>query len=429
LVCATENNKKKRVVDSSLIKKKEIYLVKKISPPVSKSHMQRLLAAALMAKGITTIQNPGHSDDDKAAMGIVEALGGHLAYLEDGALEVKGSELDHGGTLEAGESGLSSRMFLTIASQSKETYILTGSGSLLERSFAGIMDIYRKGQVSFSMNQDKLPISFRGPLRSGFYDLDGSFSSQFISGLLMTLPVLKGDSEVKIKNPSSMGYLAMTLNVMESFGIQFTQTDNYHKIIIPGEQNYVAQRMTTEGDWSGGAFLLIAQYLGLFAEISGLSLESIQPDSNMISLLKPFGINHTSTDSRLKLWGELSSSLKLDLTHTPDLFPPLVLLALFSDGEHRFSGVHRLRGKESDRAYVMAGELAKAGAVLSVDQDDLVVLGKPQWKEALLNPHGDHRMAMLFGLIDALISPKITVENPECVSKSFPHFWDIINPS
>jgi 3-phosphoshikimate 1-carboxyvinyltransferase len=252
----------------------------------------------------------------------------------------------------------------------------------------------------------------------------------------MTLPVVgmgpnetSVQSTVTIANPKSKGYLQMTLDVMKAYGIQFQASDDLTHITIPSGQNYTAQTITPEADWSGGAFLLTAQYLGVFESVLGLKRDSIQPDAQIVEMLERHGLevhedDNFSDPTEMTMSGKLKGPLRLDLTQTPDLFPPLVLLALFSEGEHRFSGVHRLRGKESDRAYVMANELAKAGAALSVEGDELVVLGMPNWRDALLNPHGDHRMAMLFGLINSLVPESITTQNPECVAKSFPHFWD-----
>ncbi len=416
---------------------------KKAIPPISKSHMQRILAASLMASETSEIKNPGVSEDDLAAVTIIESLGaktqwskpiGNSPDLEQ-VLRVTGSPELKAGTLNAGESGLSSRMFSVVVSQSPKTVEITGRGTLLNRSFEPLSEIFHQGGVQWSSNHNKLPMEITGPLRAGDYAVDGSFSSQFISGLLMTLPVLEGTinqiSTVRIHNPKSRGYLDMTLEVMRKFGIQVEARKDLTEISIPTAQKYTAQNIIPEADWSGGAFLLIAQYLGIFESVVGLRRDSIQPDAQVLEMLERHGlevheVHNPSGPTEMRMSGTLKGPLCLDLTQTPDLFPPLVLLALFSKGEHRFSGVHRLRGKESDRAYVMANELAKAGAALSVEEDELVVLGMPNWRDALLDSHGDHRMAMLFGLINSLVDPTITTENPECVAKSFPHFWELL---
>lgn len=408
--------------------------------------MQRILAASLMARGTSEICNPGVSEDDLAAIAIIESLGAKTQWNKsvgtspdlEQVLRVTGSPELKAGILNAGESGLSSRMFSVVVSQSDQTHRMTGRGTLLERSFEPLSEIFDQGGVQWSSNDRKLPLEITGPLTAGDYSVDGSFSSQFISGLLMTLPVvgtgpneISGQSTVTIANPKSKGYLQMTLDVMKAYGIQFQASDDLTRIAIPSGQHYTAQTITPEADWSGGAFLIIAQYLGVFKSVMGLRTDSIQPDAQVAEMLKKHGLRvhegfNESGQSEMTMSGELNGPLRLDLTQTPDLFPPLVLLALFSEGEHRFAGVHRLRGKESDRAYVMANELAKAGAALSVEGDELVVLGLPNWREAMLNPHGDHRMAMLFGLINSLVDPTLTTENPECVAKSFPHFWELL---
>lgn len=388
--------------------------------------MQRLLAAAWLAKGKTTLYNPGKSADDLAALKIIQEFGVKVTEGEDYIL-LDASEFRKPTSVFAGESGLSSRMFSVLISSLDYPITMQGEGTLLQRDFSPLREIFDAGKVEFTAHNNQLPITINGPIQPGTYYLDGSQSSQFITGLLMILPTLTGDSVVVVKNLKSIGYLAITLDVMKSFGVHIDRNEAFSEFTIRGNQRYLPTKVEVEADWSGGAFLLVAAALLKNMTVSGLSLNSVQPDILILEALQKVGYDALNTEHEIGFEEAQGKVLTLDLTHAPDLFPPAVLLCLFTHGHHRIKGVHRLPGKESDRGNVMIQELSKSGQSLWIENDELHIKGQSPWKEATLNPHGDHRMAMLFALAGKVSGVKLEVLDPQCVSKSFPNFWEVLD--
>ncbi len=398
----------------------------KIQAPPSKSYMQRLLAAAWLAKGKTTLFNPGKSADDLAALKIIQDLGVRVSVGEDFLL-LDASESHKPSSVFAGESGLSSRMFSVLLSSLDYPITIHGEGTLLQRDFSPLGEIFVAGKVEFTTHNNRIPITIHGPIQPGTFHLDGSQSSQFITGLLMILPTLSGDSVVVVKNPKSIGYLAITLDVMKSFGVHIETNTAFSEFTIRGNQIYTPTKVEVEADWSGGAFLLVAAALIKNITVSGLSLNSVQPDILILKALQQAGHYPLENSEGINFTERPGQSINIDLTDSPDLFPPVVLLGLFTEGQHCLKGVHRLSGKESDRGQVMVQELTKCGQSLWIDGDYLYVTGKNSWVETTLHPHGDHRMAMLFALAGKIAGVKLEVLDPQCVSKSFPHFWEVLD--
>lgn len=397
-----------------------------INAAPSKSHEQRLLAAALLSRGECSISNFGSSDDVIAARGIIENLGAKIS-VENDLLHILPSQDLLSDELQCNESGLCARLFTPIAAIFKTAFTVNGSGSLLKRPVAESFYLLKQMGCIYEAENDKLPVKFtRTNIQSGQYYIDGSKSSQFVSGLIMALSVVYGDSTVVVKNPVSINYILMTIEVAKSFGVSinyFFEAGNELKIEIPGNQTYKAGTYTVEGDWSGAAFILAAAAINAMVGVKGLSADSLQADKDILKVFDIAGVKYFWQDDTLFVEKSEISGFDFDATNCPDLIPVLAILAIFASGTSRISGASRLKTKESSRAEVLQNELAQAGIKISINEDILQINGEQSLKSASLNSHGDHRMAMAFSVLGMFASDVISVENRDCVSKSYPDFY------
>ncbi len=389
--------------------------------PASKSHAQRLLAASLMAMGSSELYNPSRSDDALVAMQIIRQLG---AKVEDRGdhLIVKGGFNPAGNKLDCGEAGLSLRMFAPIAALADQTMVLNGSGSLLKRPVNMIAEALSQLGVRCQTQDGFIPVWVRGPVKSGKAIIDGSVSSQLLTGILMALPVVKGDSEIRVRDLQSRPYIDLTLQVLQQFGIS-AEHDHYEVFRIPGKQKYLPVSVTTEGDWSGAAFLLVAGALGGTVTIKGIQPYSLQADQRILAALEHAGANiQTGTDQVTVTRNDLKA-FDFEATHCPDLFPPLVALAAHCQGTSRIGGVQRLIHKESNRAKVLQEEFYKVGVTIRMDSTHMYITGPALMKTGEIDSHGDHRIAMAAATVAAVSRTPVKIAGAECVSKSYPDFF------
>jgi 3-phosphoshikimate 1-carboxyvinyltransferase len=325
-----------------------------IKAPASKSMTQRAIAAALLAGGESTIINPSYCDDSLAAMSIAAGLGARVKPGNEEMTITGGEELkEH--KLNCGESGLAIRMFSPIAALYPEEIFITGAGSLKKRPMSMIGDALRQFGVTCTTNDGYLPLTIKGPLSGGECEIDGSISSQLLTGLLMALPVTANGSLIKVNDLKSRPYIDMTLQVLEKFGIKVIN-NNYSQFIIPGNQKYRAGRFVVESDWSGGAFLLVAGAIAGEVIVHGLRNDSRQSDKAILTALDRAGAKMDITEDSITVSRSALKAFEFDSTESPDLFPPLVVLASYCKGVSGIWGVKRLIYKESDRARVWEAE-------------------------------------------------------------------------
>ncbi len=402
------------------------------SAPGSKSLMQRFVAGALMGRGTTIIRNPQDSADTIAALATAELLGADLARDHEGNYHITGGKMPPDQALNVGESGLSMRLFTPIAAMSGYDVTLTGEGSLLRRPIDAFKPVFEAMGAELSTNKGYLPVQVKGPLSGGRCALDGSVSSQFLSGLLMALPLASNDSTIEVAELKSTPYIDMTLEVLEQFGIQITH-QNYQRFHIPGNQKYQGADVSCEGDWSGAAALLVATALAGSSSsaslgknddgvvIDNLATTYTQADSRITGVLMFAGARLLNRNGSISMHVPKLRGFDFDATDSPDLFPVLAALATAGDRPSSIKGVHRLIHKESNRATAIATEFAKAGIEARTEGDALIVIpGEP--KPAELDAQGDHRIAMAAALL-GLRSDGIVVSGAEAVDKSFPHFF------
>lgn len=393
-----------------------------VRAPPSKSLMQRAVAAAALSAGESSIGNPSFCDDALAALSCAKALGASVRRKGEKVLIIGGGK-PKGSKLNCGESGLCMRMFTPIAALFDRKIALAGKGSLAKRRMDMAVAPLGKLGAECKTNRGFLPIAVHGPIHGGAVSVDGSQSSQFVSGLLMALPLCKGDSIVTVANLKSRPYVMMTLELMGEFGVAVGRGRGLDRFEIAGEQSYKPAKYEVEGDWSAAAFLLVAGAIAGKVKVAGLRLDSLQADRAMLDALKKAGAAVRIGSGTVAVEGGRLSAFDFDATDYPDLFPPLVALACFCSGESAIKGASRLLGKESDRASVLALEFSKLGAMIEVRGDDVLVTGAAL-EGGTVDSHGDHRIAMACSIAALRCKKPVKITNEECVSKSYPGFFE-----
>jgi len=392
-----------------------------IAPP-SKSMMQRALIAAMLAEDETVITNPSFCSDCEATIAVIGVLGAKVEYDEK-KITVHGGGMPLEDILDCGESGTCLRIISIIAGLYDNEITVTGHGSLESRPMDMIEDALFEAGVMCTTNDGKIPLKIKGPMVGGEMEVDGSKSSQHISGLLMALPLCTEDSKLKVKNLKSKPYVKMTMDLLKDFGIKINGGSNLDQIEIKGKQRYRSKRYNIEGDWSGAAFLLVAGAIAGEARVSGLNMKSSQADMEILKALKKAGATvRENQDSAIIEKNELVG-FEFDATDCPDLFPPLAVLACNCKGKSTITGTERLRHKESDRAAVLVEELSALGANIKLDGNQMIIEGK-QLGGGMINSHNDHRIAMAGAIAALACKDPVEIEGEECISKSYPKFFE-----
>lgn len=396
--------------------------------PASKSSMQRACAAALISKGETSILNPGHSNDDKAALGVIQALGAAVKHISTEQILVNSATNATPAAVNCGESGLGIRMFAPLIALHKTPVTINGEGSLLTRPMDFFDEVLPRLGVTVRSNQGKLPITLTGPLQPKDIEIDGSLSSQFLTGLLMAYAAAGAtDVTIKVINLKSRPYIDLTLKVMEAFGLKVPVNKNYEAFYFGesvGEDKTKNIAYTVEGDWSGGAFLLVAGAIAGDIEVRGLDPDSTQADKKILEALNDAGASMKISGDRIRLRPQALSAFNFDATDCPDLFPPLVALAAYCKGTTQIKGVSRLAHKESNRGLTLQDEFGKMGLSIELDRDVMLVHGGKGLKGANVHSRHDHRIAMACATAALKAEGNTVIEDAEAINKSYPGFYD-----
>lgn len=410
-----------------------------IFAPASKSSMQRACAASLVRTGTSIIHNPGISNDDKAALSIIQKLGAEINFVNN-TLVVKSNgiqpQFSPSGdrAINCGESGLSIRMFTPIVALCQQEISINGTGSLLTRPMEFFDEILPQLSVQIQSNQGKLPLQIRGPLHANNITIDGSLSSQFLTGLLMAFAASNADSTIKVNNLKSKPYVDLTLEVMKQFGLNIPVNNNYEsfefkKSAIINQQSQISY--TVEGDWSGGAFLLVAGAIAATngVVIKGLDVFSTQADKAILQALMDSGCTISVQPEQIEI-GLPSvgvaglKAFHFNATDCPDLFPPLVALAAYCEGTTVIEGVTRLAHKESNRGLTLQEEFAKMGVEIILQDDLMLVKGGNVVRGANVHSRHDHRIAMACAVAALAADGETIIEDAEAINKSYPNFYE-----
>lgn len=421
-----------------------------VTAPPSKSSMQRACAAALLSRGTTTILNPGISNDDRAATEVIVRLGAKIIRHDSSKLIVESDGVVPVQTeINCGESGLGIRMFTPLAALSDEELVINGTGSLLKRPMHFFDEIFPKLSIKIRSNDGHLPLRIKGPLQPVNIEIDGSLSSQFLTGLLMAYAAAAANHvTITVNNLKSRPYIDLTLDVMKHFGVE-VRNDNYtsftfipQPLPLPSgdgvspqdflfagasvDKGFIATTYTVEGDWSGGAFLLVAGAVAGRITVSGLSESSTQADKAIMAALRSAGALLTIGSDAITIGPATLNAFFFDATDCPDLFPPLVALAAYCQGITVVKGVGRLAHKESDRGMTLKQEFDKMGIYIEIDADLMKIHGGTGVKGATVHSHHDHRIAMACAIATLRAEGETVIEEADAINKSFPDFYEKI---
>ncbi len=390
--------------------------------------MQRACAAALLTNGQTILSNPGKSNDDLAAIDVIQKLGATIAYAENGDLVITSKGIyPKNNEVNCGESGLGIRMFTPITALSDHQITLTGTGSLLTRPMDFFDEILPKLSVKVQSNNGKLPLQIQGPIKPANIEVDGSLSSQFLTGLLMAYGAA-GAKEVTItvKDLKSKPYIDLTLQVMKHFGWE-VENRNHEQFVfqnskIPKSQNSKIT-YSVEGDWSGAAFLLVAGAIAGPITVQGLDVYSTQADKAILQALSDCGCQLSIQSNQIEIGPLPLKAFHFNANDCPDLFPPLVALAAYCEGTTVIEGVKRLTHKESNRSLTLQQEFAKLGIEIDLQDDLMLVKGGNGVKGAKTHSHHDHRIAMACAVAALKADNEVVIEEAEAINKSYPDFY------
>ena len=365
-----------------------------VTPPASKSMAHRAVLAMALADRQGTLSNLSDSQDIQATKRCVEAL---KTPRSDGELPF----------LDCGESGSTLRFVIPIALALAGGGVFTGRGRLMERPQGPYFDMFDEQGIFYEQKDGVLTI--QGTLTPGVYRLPGNVSSQFVTGLLYALPLLTGDSTIKITTPlESSGYVDMTLDMLEKFGIS-VENQNYETFRVPGNQTYQARDIAVESDWSQAGFWYAANFLDNRVSIQGLNPTSTQGDRVVTSLYW-----------KLAKPGDVD----IDVSGCPDLLPPLAVMAAIRQGTTRFVNAARLRIKESDRLATVHHLLTVLGGQAEEGPDSLTVHGVSTFTGGTVDGANDHRIVMAAAIAATRANAPVTILGAEAVNKSYPSFWD-----
>lgn len=404
----------------------------RVEIPPSKSMTHRALLCAFLADGESRIDNVELSNDIIATCRAIEALGGDMDILESGIpgrktliVRSKGRVIIKQRMISCGESGTTARFIIPVTRLTPDEISVTGEGKLIERPFGVFYDIFKDQGIRFSTLEGKLPLTMSGGLKPGCFNVRGDVSSQFISGLLLVLPLLPGDSEIIVTTPlESSAYIDMTLQMQRDSGIYIEYDREKNRFTIPGGQKYQPRNYSVEGDWSQAAFWLTAGVISGPVEIRGLKQDSLQGDKIIEEFLTKMGADLFWKDGLLVADKSRLQGISMDVSQCPDLVPALAVLGAVSHGHTEILNAARLRLKESDRLKAVATELKALGANVQEGESSLHIDGKERLSGGRTYGWNDHRIVMATAIAAIGCEKKVTIEGYDAVNKSYPSFWD-----
>lgn len=389
----------------------------RIDAIASKSHAHRLLIAAALSESYTKVNICSTSQD-------IEATGNCLKQMDE--------DLP---MFNCRESGSTLRFLLPVAMVLKEEAFFFGSGRLPKRPISPLKEEMEKHGCTFENEFRKMDgaeeiCHVKGRMSGGIFELPGNVSSQYITGLLFALPLADEDSSIRIITPlESKGYVDMTLDVLEKFGIEVYVNENAGCITysIRGRQEYISpEEITAEGDWSNMAFWVAA---GILSEGKGIICQgtdenSIQGDKEILSIAERMGGNITIKGKSILAGHDKLEGTEIDASAIPDLVPILSVMAATAEGVTRIYNAGRLRIKESDRLKAMTDCLKRLGADVTENPDGLTITGVSRLKGATVNGYNDHRVVMSMAIASIVADGNIIIEGAEAVNKSYSDFFE-----
>ncbi|KEH98978.1 3-phosphoshikimate 1-carboxyvinyltransferase [Clostridium botulinum C/D str. BKT12695] len=404
-----------------------------INIPPSKSLAHRAIISAGLSDGVSNIENIIFSEDIKSTIRGMKSLGIKIDDITNEnkkslgrkTLKVIGKEklILENDTIDCSESGSTLRFLIPIALRAEKAVTFTGRGKLVSRPLDVYYNIFEDQGIKYKTTNNQLPLTVDGKINSGEFHVKGNISSQFITGLMYTLPFLDGDSKIIIITElESKGYVDLTIDMLKKFGVEI-ENNNYKEFIIKGNQKSTSRDYRVQGDFSQGAFFIVAGILGSKVKTLDLDIDSLQGDKAIIDIVKKMGSNIKVGRDYIETKKSKTHGITIDASECPDLVPILAVLGAVSHGTTRIINAERLRIKECDRLKAMATELSKIGADIEELEDGLIIKGKYKLKGGVVDSWNDHRIAMAMAIASIKCTEPVIIQNSMAVNKSYPDFW------
>ncbi|WP_392486493.1 3-phosphoshikimate 1-carboxyvinyltransferase [Haloimpatiens sp. FM7315] len=397
-----------------------------IKIPPSKSMSHRAIICASLSEDETEIKDIIFSKDIIASIEAMRSFGANIKCdKEKGKIIIKGIGTINviNNKINCNESGSTIRFLIPISLTQDKEVTFYGEGKLVERPLQVYYNIFNEKKISYKNEKGKLPLTLKGPLDAGVFKVRGDVSSQFITGLLFALPLLYKDSRIIVTTElESKAYVDLTIDMLKKFGVYIDNKD-YKEFYIKGNQRYKSKDYKVEGDFSQGAFFLVAGILGGNITCTNLWEKSLQGDKAILEILKNMGAKIEVTENTVKAFKSKTKGIEIDVSQCPDLVPILSVVAALSNGTTKIIKAKRLRIKECDRLKAMATELKVLGADIEEFSDGLIIKGKESLKGGEVKSWNDHRIAMALAVASIRCSESVVIKDANSVEKSYPDFW------
>lgn len=396
-----------------------------VNIPPSKSMSHRAIIAAALSEGHSVIENLLFSQDIKATCDAMQNFGIHINKYDnkidvfsDGRVKAPVHPVD------CHESGSTLRFLVPFGAIVDEPVVFEGRGKLTTRPLTPYFNIFDEQSIRYDY-RNELPLVVEGELKPGKFEIPGDISSQFITGLMYVLPLLDGDSEIKITSPlESKGYIDLTLDVLNDFNIN-VENDNHEVYRIKGNQKYMSKDYRVEGDYSQAAFWIVAGLIGDQICLKDLKINSLQGDKEVIDIVKRMNGDLQIEKDRVTVFKSKTKGTVIDGSQCPDIIPVMTVLAALSEGRTEIINASRLRIKESDRLAAISTELNKLGADIKETEDGLIINGKSELEGgAIVDSWNDHRIAMSLAIASIRCKNEIVITGSQAIEKSYPNFFD-----
>ena len=400
----------------------------------SKSELHRMLICAAFADRPTEIRVSGSAYDGSnelpndilATLGCLNALGTPSQILP-GTIRITPAVKNIAGKiplLDCGESGSTFRFLLPVAAAFCGEADFRGSGRLPKRPIGELADALRSHGVTFT--SDTLPFRISGKPAGGIYEIPGNISSQYLTGLLLMLPLLEGGAEIRLTTAlASTGYIDITSRVMEAFCVQVLQKDNCWTL-AKSRRYKSPEHIAAGGDWSNSAAFLTASMLRVQNDIVCQSLQEDSPqgDRKLLGFLEDFGADISITANGISASANALHGTAIDIDETPDLLPCLAVAACAADGRTDFFNAGRLRLKESDRIESTAALIRALGGNAETEEERLIIHGTGSLTGGIVDSANDHRIVMAAAIAASICKTPVIIQGAEAVNKSYPTFFD-----
>lgn len=390
----------------------------------SKSITHRALIAAALAEGRSLIKRPLESEDTEATINMLRALGVKIEKTPDGIVVESNGIQKPTEILFANESGSSLRFLVPVALLSEAEVTFDGKSGLRKRPISEYLKVFDQMGIEYTQFGENLPIKIKGKMVPGEYTISGNISSQFVTGLLYALPLLKSDSKLILSTPlESKDYVDMTISIQNQFGVKIEEIENGY--FIKGNQKYCEKTFEVSGDFSQAAFHIVAGILGANITLSKIEQNTQQADEKILNIAKMMGADIIYENGTIKPITGITYGRVIDLSQCPDIGPIMAVLCALSEGTSHIINASRLRIKESDRITAITTELNKLGAKISETKDGMIIKGVKNFKSNMnLYSWNDHRIVMALSIAAIKTDGPIRITGAEAINKSYPTFFE-----